>query len=74
MKTYDFTISYGLAVAMLNDDRTGLTDDDERAIEAWYEKHKIGWAIVPDDAEILEAQCEITKLWGECVKVTGGQA
>ena len=70
MKTFNFTISCDLAVAIINDDRTGLTDDDERAIEAWYEKHNIGWINMVDDCEILHGtQCDITGLWSDCVDV-----
>ena len=65
-----FTIGYNLAVAIINDDYSGLTDDDERAIKAWYEKYNIGWVTIPNDAELLEAtQCEITKLWDNCIVV-----
>jgi hypothetical protein len=70
MKTSNFTISCDLATAILNDDRTGLTDDNERAIKAWYEKHNIGWINMVDEPEILSGtQCDITGLWGDCVDV-----
>ena len=70
MEIFNFTISCDLAVAILNDDRTGLTDDDERALEAWYEKHNIGWAYMVDEPEILYGtQCDITGLLSDCVDV-----
>ena len=70
MKTFNSTISRELAIAIFYDDFTGVTDDDERAIKAWYEKYNIGWVTIPNDAELLEAtQCEITKLWDNCIVV-----
>ena len=70
MKTFNFTISHALAVAIVNDDPSGLSDTDINAIESWYEKYNIGWVTIPDDAELLEGtQCEITKLWGDCIDV-----
>jgi hypothetical protein len=70
MKTFNFTISCNLAAAIGNDDPSGLSDVQIREIEEWYEKHNIGWVTIPDDAELLEGtQCEITKLWGDCIDV-----
>ena len=70
MKTFNFTISCDLASAIINDDFTGVTDDDKRAIEAWYEKHNIGWINMVDEPEVLHGtQCDITGLWSDCVDV-----
>lgn len=70
MKTFNFTISCDLAVAIINDDFTGVTDDDERAIEEWYKKQNIGWINMVDEPEVLHfTQCDITGLWSDCVDV-----
>ena len=66
----EFRISFNLAVAILNDDFTGVTDDDERAIEAWYEKHNINWVNMVNEPEMrYDTQCDITGLWDDCVDI-----
>lgn len=70
MKTFNFTISYNLAVAIINDDYSALSDDEIRALKSWFEKYGISWINYPVDAELLDGtQCDITKLWGDCVDV-----
>ena len=75
MKTFNFTISHDLAVAIVNDDPSGLSDTDIKAIESWYEKYNLGWVTIPEDAELLEGtQCDITKLWGDCIDVIANES
>jgi hypothetical protein len=70
MKTFNFTISCDLATAIINDDPSGLSDDQISEIESWYEKHNIGWINIVDDCELLHGtQCDITGLWSDCVDV-----
>lgn len=75
MKTFNFTISHHLAVAIVNADLSGLIGTDINAIESWHEKYNIGWVTIPEDAELLEGtQCDITKLWGDCVDVIANES
>jgi len=68
-----FRIGYDFAVAIINDDYSALSDDNQQAIDTWFDKYNIGWITIASDKEenqiIDSAQCEITKLWGECIDV-----
>jgi hypothetical protein len=71
MKTFNFTISCDIATAIIiNGSGDGIPEDDIRAIEAWYEKHNIGWINFAGEPEVLHGtQCDITGLWSDCVDV-----
>lgn len=78
MKTIEFTIDNHLAVAVINDDYSGLDVNDEIAIEKWCKKHNIynitvapsyDQALRNDEDPYRFARCDITGLYGDCIDI-----
>lgn len=64
----DYTIGAHFASALINDDYSGLDDDESLALNKWLALHEMRgayWDIVGDNLEF--ARCEITDLHGDCV-------
>lgn len=78
METKEFTIRYELAVAIINDDYSGLNVNDEIAIDKWFEKYNVDFITVAPSYEAALrngeettrfTECEITDLFGDCIDV-----
>ena len=66
-----YTIERGYAVSIINDDRTGLTDQEDDQLDAWVERvhnNRPGYFTL-DDSEPDFQQDEITGLMADCVTV-----
>jgi hypothetical protein len=63
-------IAHHYAVAIINDDYTGLTDDDEMLLQAWIDSlpccHYITTA---NDDEPEFGTCEVSRLLADCIDV-----
>lgn len=67
---YEFRISEHFLSALINDDRTGLSDDNESALDNWLDNLELPtghWDIVEDSNDFKT--CEITKLFSEVIEL-----
>ena len=66
----EYTIGSHFACPLVYADYSGLTDEEEKALEAWLEQNEFRgghW----DIGETQEfARCEISGLMGECITAT----
>ena len=78
MKSKEFTVSREIAVAIINDDCSGLDVNDELAIDKWLEDYGTEWiAISPSYEKALRngeeptrfTQCDITGLGSDCIDI-----
>lgn len=66
----DYTIGSHFLSALINDDRSGLNDDDEKAFHAWLDEEARPFS----HFDVLDnggnfARCDVTGLHSDCINV-----
>jgi len=56
-------------VALINDDYTGLTDEDEKELNEWLERVQPGHATCPDGEPFFAYRNDINSLGDDCYDV-----
>lgn len=69
MKTKTFCISEHFLCALINNDESGLEDNDIKFLNNFLEKNKLGHAICPSDCETDFRKCVITNLYSSCLDI-----
>ena len=67
---YDYTIGEHFAPALINDDYTGLEDDEHDTLDQWVDDNEMRsgyWTIESESSDF--AKCEITGLLSDCVTI-----
>ena len=68
MRSKEFTISREIAVALINDDYSGLYE--ELAIDKWLEDEGVEYITERNCEEPARfTQCEVTKLCYDCIEI-----
>ena len=68
MDFYEYIIGEHFAPAIINDDYTGLEDDEHAALDAWLDDnamHSGHWTTEGESSDF--ARCEITGLMSDCI-------
>ena len=69
MRSKEFAISREIAVALINDDYSGLYNE-ELAIDKWLEDEGVEYITVRNCEEPARfTQCEVTKLCYDCIEI-----
>lgn len=79
MKTYEYKIAKHFVSALINDDESGLTDDEGAMLWEWEQSlpkhfhfkapmHKV-YEVSSDEGEDLD-QCEVCGLLADCTTLT----
>lgn len=67
---YTVTISQHFLCALVNNDYSGMALDEVELLDEYLLQNNYGHVIMPDNIpETNFAQCEITKLYSNCVDV-----
>jgi len=70
MDFYEYTISEHFAPAIINDDYTGLEDEEHALLDAWLDDNGMRashWTVESESSDL--ARCEITGLLSDCATV-----
>ena len=69
MRSKEFTISREIAVALINDDYSGLYNE-ELAIDKWLEDEGVEYITVRNGEEPTKfTQCDVTGLGNDCIEI-----
>jgi hypothetical protein len=58
------------ASALVNDDWSGLTDEDEKELRGWLETEQPGYCCMPDGDAFFAHSNDINRLGSDCYDVT----
>jgi hypothetical protein len=64
----DYNVAQHLAVAMLNDDYTGLCASDEALLDKWSQDKGVA-TLREDSDEVSWGRCEITGQWADTITI-----
>lgn len=69
---FEYRISVHFIPALINYDATGLSDDEDAALNEWVEStdRRIQYWDVEDDSENF-CKCDVTGLYSQCAIVRG---
>lgn len=65
----EFTITREIAVAIINDDYSGLNENYEYYLDKWLKEYRIEWIVVDGEGNERFTQCDITGLWADCIDI-----
>ena len=65
---YEYRISQHFVAAIVNDDRSGLDDDEEQALNDFYASLPTDCGVWEFEDEVSFMRCDIIDMHADCVK------
>ena len=72
MTKKEFNISKHYLTALINNDFSGMTDDEKNQLESFIEHNKLGYAYCPDfDSDDMGfTKCNVSGSYSDCIQLT----